>query len=211
MDAARPYAAVVPAVDGATLQVLAGATRPLTSREVHHAIGSGSESSVRRVLTRLVEHGVVRASQGARAREFTANREHLAWDVVEALLSLRQTLVERLRTELAGWTVPAGTAAVYGAFAGGDGTTGSEVELLLVRGPISGTEVDTWRDQVDRLRGLVAAWTGNDCHVRDLDDAGLDALVQAGDPAVAAWRRDALVVQGDALSRLHFQVADWFG
>jgi len=131
---------------------------------------------------------------------------------VEALLRLPQALVEALRQELAQWTVPAPTAALVGPVASGIGDVDSDIDVLLVRGaqPLSAEDQETWRRQLDRLRERVTTWTGNACHVRELDDSQLDALVQRNDSLVVQWRRDALVIHGDALSRLHFQVADWF-
>ena len=86
MDVARPLTVLVPSLDGPVLEALARTSRPVTGREAHRLAGAGSESGVRLVLARLVEHGLVNATQAGKATLYVANREHIAWPLVEGLV-----------------------------------------------------------------------------------------------------------------------------
>ena len=63
----------------------------------------GSEIGVRRSLARLVEQGIVRATEMGRNRVHELNREHVAAPVAEALAGLRLALWKRFRDTLVGW------------------------------------------------------------------------------------------------------------
>lgn len=111
---------------------------------------------------------------------------------------LRLELWRRLRSELGEWQPAPLYAAVFGSAARGDGDTASDIDLLLVHPPFLGetpprrkqetwlaplldaasiaslgrsglpAEPELWQRQVDRLRGLVQGWTGNELQVVDL-------------------------------------------
>ncbi len=97
MHLARPFAAIIPTLDGEVLVVLAGTTRPLTGRDVAKLVKRGSQAGVNRALRRLVEHGVVEAQEAGAAILYSLNREHLAAPAVSSLADLRGELVRRLR------------------------------------------------------------------------------------------------------------------
>lgn len=196
MDVAHPIRVVVPTLDGPVLEVLARTTGPLSGREVHRLADAGSPSGVRLALIRLVEQGLVLAEERAQAVFYTANRQHLAWPAVEILTGLRAALLGRLREELQGWTLQPIHASLFGSAARGDGDTGSDIDLLLLRP--DGVEEDEppWADQVDRLRERIRAWTGNHCQTFQLDRARLAEHVRISDPLVDELRRDAITLAG---------------
>ena len=197
MDVSRPLTAVIPTLDGPVLEALARTSGPLTGREVHRLVSSGSESGVRLVLTRLVEHGLVLARQAGQATLYVANREHVAWPTVESLTRLRQSLLDRIGALVDAWEVKPVSVAMFGSTARGDGDTHSDVDLLLVR-----TEDSRWEAQLGELRDKVVEWTGNPCQIYDLTRAEYAQHVRSGEPIVAEWRNDALLIRGTALSML---------
>lgn len=199
MDVSRPSAAVVPTLDGPVLQVLARTRAALTGRQVHALAAAGSEAGVRKVLARLVRHGIVRATEAGRAMLYTANRDHIAWPAVQLLAELRTELLDRFQSELRSWTVPPVTAALFGSAARGDGDPDSDIDLLLVR-PDSNDE--TWAEQVDTIREHVRAWTGNRCQVYDINVAELGEHARSAEPIIASWSTDAVLLHGDPLSRV---------
>lgn len=198
MDVSRPMAALVPTLDGPVLEVLARTLRPATGREVHRLAGVGSESGVRLVLGRLVEHGLVKASQAGRATLYVANRDHIAWPLVEGLVDLRRELFGRVRGLVASWELAPVLVAAFGSAARGDGGVGSDIDLLVVR---SNGRDDAWEGQLDDLRERVELWTGNTCQIYDLTEGELVEHVAEREPIVDEWRRDAVVIFGQPLDR----------
>lgn len=115
MDMSAPHRVVFPEAAGGVLSALSGTTRPLSGREVARLSGV-PRSTAARALHHLVTHGLARvqeAGAGA-ALLYTFNREHVAAEPVLALLGLRRTLLDRLRSELAGWPLPPLHASLFG-------------------------------------------------------------------------------------------------
>jgi predicted nucleotidyltransferase len=205
MDLARPITTVVPTLDGPVLQTLARTTQPLTGRQVHRIAGSGSEAGVRKVLVRLETQGVVHATRSGRALVYVANRDHIVWPAIEILTRIREILLERLRAELASWPLGPISAALFGSAARGEGTVGSDVDLLVVSSAGVGAtaaDQDQWQDQLDSLREHVTMWTGNRCQIYELDVEELDTHVHQRERIVSEWRRDAITLYGEPIGRL---------
>lgn len=200
VDVSKPHSAVIPTLDGPVREVLDRTTRPLTGREVHRLAAAGSEAGVRRTLNRLVEHGLATAMQAGKATLYLANRAHLAWPAVDVLVSLRKELLNRLRNLIESWAAKPKTAAVFGSTAHGDGSTDSDIDILLIRSET--TDPVAWEAQVDDMRDQVVSWTGNACQVYDLTEAEYFQHVAAGEPTVDEWQTDAVVVFGTPLARL---------
>lgn len=204
MDLARPITAVVPTLDGPVLQTLARTTSPLTGRQVYLLAGVGSEAGVRKVLNRLAAHGLVHFTRSGQALLYVANRDHVAWPAVEALIRIRETLVERLRAEFRSWPLKPITAVLFGSGARGDGGIDSDIDLLIVGPPVDDEtpDYDRWQGQLDGLREQVVAWTGNRCQIFELDADEFDAYVHRGEPIVADWKRDGILLDGEPINQL---------
>jgi predicted nucleotidyltransferase len=192
MNLSDPTRAVTPTLDGPVLAVLASAGRPLTVGEVAQQTARGSEIGIRRTLARLVAQGLVRATLMGRNQVHELNRNHVAAGVADILAELRLELWRRLRWELADWDPAPVYASVFGSAARGEGDESSDIDLLLVHPAFPGeaslkhktepvlpdvvtaavtltpTNPHRWEQQVDRLRGLVKGWTGNELQVVDL-------------------------------------------
>lgn len=143
---------------------------------------------------------MVLGEERAQAVFYTANRQHLAWPAVATLTSLRATLLDRLRVELGGWTLPPMHASLFGSTARGDGGPESDIDLLLLVPDGVAEDEPPWADQVDRLREQVRAWTGNNCQAFQVDRARLAEHVRAADPLVDELRRDAITLAGQDLA-----------
>src|SRR5215207_3784514 len=165
MDLSRPYRAVVSGVDGDVLVLLAGRNSALTGRQIADALGHRSQEGVRKSLDRLVAQGIVHRQPAGRALMHSLNREHVAAPAVLALASMRTTLWQRIRDALEAWEMPPVHASAFGSAARGDGTTSSDIDLLIVRPDEVGFDDGRWRDQVDALEQQVREWTGNSASV----------------------------------------------
>lgn len=194
MDVGMPIRSVVPKLDGAILQALARTTRPLTGREVHQVAGVGSESGVRLALNRMVDHGLVNATAAGKATLYVGNRDHLAWPAIELLSGLRDHLLNKLKVTIGRWDVPPVTAALFGSAARGDGDNDSDIDILLISPPEASDP--RWDDHVDQLRDQVTSWTGNVCQIYEISETEYERHVQAGEPIIEEWRRDAVMLFG---------------
>lgn len=198
--------AVVPTLDAPVLRVLAGTTRPLTGREVMRLAGVGSEAGVRKVLHRLVDHGLVHATEAGAATLYVANRVHLAWPAVEILVALSERFREKLTSLLATWDPAPALAGLFGSAARGDGDTASDIDLLLIRpdnlpDPLDDADdpaAAAWTDQVENLREYIERTTGNPAQIYELSRTEFVATVRSEDPLAEDWRRDLVVLAGPA-------------
>ncbi|WP_041289080.1 hypothetical protein [Kribbella flavida] len=202
MDFGRPIGTVVPSLDGAVLQVLAGADRGLSGRQVHGLAGVGSVAGVRLVLQRLTSTGLVQVTEAGNSLLYTLNRQHLAAQAVELLADLRTTFVAALRAELSTWTLPPVHASLYGAAVRGDGDLGSDVDLLLIRPDHVAVDDPLWERQAADLLQTVVDMTGNPAQFHELDLAELALHVTTGEPIVGQWRDEAVGVHGPDLTTL---------
>jgi predicted nucleotidyltransferase len=186
-------------LDGPVLEVLAGTTRALTGRAVHRLAAAGSHRGIQLVLHRLEEQGLVLAEPHGNAVLYVANRQHLAWPALESLVRLRLALRSRLVEELEGWPLAPLHVSMFGSAARGDGNSSSDIDLLIVRPPGLEPDAERWNEQIDRLREVVRAWTGNRCQILDIGRDRLDEHVAARDPIVSAWLADGVHLLGTPL------------
>jgi predicted nucleotidyltransferase len=175
MDFGRPIGTVVPSLDGAVLEVLAGTDRGLSGRQVHSLAGVGSVAGVRLVLQRLASTGLVQVTEAGNSLLYTLNRKHLAAQAVELLAGLRTTFVESLRAELSTWTIPPVHVSLYGAAARGDGDLDSDVDLLLIRPDEVAADNRLWERQAADLLHTIVDMTGNPAQLHELTPAELTA------------------------------------
>jgi hypothetical protein len=227
MDLTDPTRAVTSTLDGPVLATLALSGKPLTAGEVTARMPRGSELGVRKSLIRLVEQGMVQSTQMGRNRVHELNRQHIAAPIADLLAGLRLELWKRLRARLAAWNPKPVYACVFGSAARADGSSASDVDVLLVRSPLPGegdprrqsggvvnqpagnaSEVGTvqlterqarkWREQVDELHALVRAWTGNRLQVLELSTYDWADQVRRQSALSGEIARDAIKIAGEA-------------
>jgi len=219
MNLSDPTRSVSPTLDGPVLAVLAAAGVPLTVGDVAKQVVRGSEIGVRRCLARLVDEGIVKATEMGRNRVYELNRDHLAARVAELLAAMRPAMFDRIRTEIGKWRPKPCYACVFGSAARGDGDTSSDIDVLIVHAPfpgdpkppkqsrlrdslaqmwseplsVSANEARRWPNQVDRLKQKIRAWTGNTAQIIDLSWA--EWLMHKDDDGVfEEIRRDGIDV-----------------
>jgi len=141
----------------------------MTVGEVAALTARGSEVGVRKSLGRLVEQGIVRATEMGRNRVHELNRDHVAAPIAEALAGLRLALWKKFRGTLGAWDPKPVYGCVFGSAARGDGDASSDIDLLLVIArQLTSRQAAKWDRQVARLHDLVPAWTGNPLQVVEM-------------------------------------------
>lgn len=199
MDVGRPYASLVPTLDGAVVTTLAGTTRPLTGREVSRLVGKKSHAGVLRVLNRLADQGLVGRQEAGRALLYSLNRDHLAAPAVLVLAGMRDELLRRIRGAMNEWEIAPVHASLFGSTARADGDTSSDVDLLVIRPRKLAEDEPSWRRQLDALAASVLAWTGNRLSISEVSETDLHRVREEGPPILRELDEDAIHLAGKTL------------
>lgn len=203
MDLARPFTAIAPTLDTAVLSFLAQSTRPMTGREVARKLEFTSHEGVRRVLNRLVEHGLVtRQEFGGSALLYILNRDHVAFPAVQKMAGIRTEFLRRLRKEFKDWDRPPEHASLYGSAARRDGDTKSDIDIFIIR-PLRISESDAmWAGQTAELSENVLRWTGNYAGIAEFSVDEIASLVLRRPPVLEELLRDGINLYGDEISKI---------
>jgi len=204
MDVTRPAAIIMPAGTEAVLRVLGGTDEALGVREVARLAGV-SPNRASQVLGDLADHGLVLVDERGAGRFCRLNRDHLAADALLALVGLRARLFDFLRSEVGSWPRRALHVSLYGSAARGDGATGSDLDLLVVRPDRrrrAVAEDEDWEQQLFDSGERILAATGNRASWLVTTPSDLRRAAQAEEPIVAEWRRDGIHLAGRRLDSL---------
>ena len=205
MDWSKPTEALIPGLEGVALRQLHAVAGPQTAGDVHERAGSGSRNGVRYALDRLADQGIVTRTVAGNTALYELNRDHLAYEALDAALSIYRPYTD-LRSRLkalirdCSWNDPHGrqpSLAIYGSVARGDAGSSSDVDLLLV--VPDGRDVDDLQvdDISEALHVLVQRWTGNRAHVDVRSVSEIRRAAAEGDPIFLSWDREADFVFGD--------------
>lgn len=194
MDFRRPLLSVTPTLDGDVLAALARADIELSGRELARHVRHGSPEGIRRAADRLVGQGTVLRRPAGSAHLYRLNRDHLVAPWIEGLASLRDQLIERLRTQIAGWGQPARVALLFGSVARSEAAADSDLDLFIVRPGSLDADCEPWRDQLLTLQRSATGWTGNDARVLEYGEQELPAL--AGQPLFDDVLREGIELSG---------------
>ena len=199
MDLSQPIRSVIPSASGPVLVALVRAGRPLSGRQIAALVdGEVGRSRVNSVLGELTESGLVLAEPQPPSVLYSFNRAHVAAPMVEALADLRGALIDRIRTEVAGWARPADAVWIFGSAARGDGSVSSDIDILVIRPIRLHASDERWRAQVSDLSAKVRAWSGNACEVLELTRRELTGHVAKRSRLARELRRDAITVGGES-------------
>jgi predicted nucleotidyltransferase len=202
MDLSRPYTAICPTLDSEVLAVLARTSRPLTGREVARLTGRSSHGGVLDVLNRLAEHGLVDRQEAGRAFLFTLNRNHLAAPAVDILAGMRTELLNRMRASIDGWEIAPVHVSLFGSAARGEGGTGSDLDVFVVRPKGVSEDDPRWRTQLEDFATRVQRWTGNRASAAEASESEIERLRRDEPPILHELRSDAIVLSGEEISDL---------
>ncbi|NEE03694.1 helix-turn-helix domain-containing protein [Phytoactinopolyspora halotolerans] len=202
MDWSDPSTAVMSRSTAAVLRSLAGSDRPISVRQLAR-LADISQTRARQVVIQLSEHGMVTVEAEPGVHLVRLNRDHVATDHAVALATLRSRVMNLLRGEFAGWHPPALHASLYGSAARGDGSTSSDIDILVVHEPLAAeSEQEEWDDQLARSGQMIYRWTGNWASWFQVSEAELGQMVSSEHSLIAEWRRDAITLVGSSFPTL---------
>lgn len=202
MDLGDPIRSVIPGSQGEVLAVLARTEQPLSGRRVADLTnGRVSQTGTNLALRSLVTAGLVVVEAHPPAKLYRLNRQHLAATCIEAIVTLREQLIDTMRHRLDSWAVPAWGAWLFGSAARGGGDESSDIDVVIVRsGDVDDADPE-WIDQVERLAADVTAWTGNSCEIVEYDAAEFRELMARGHRLAADLRADGVALTSRRLPR----------
>lgn len=200
MDLAEPGRGIAGGLTLPILRTLAGRSTPATAAQLRRVADVGTEAGVRRALERLAVHGVCTSQEIGGRIVYSLNDDHVLYPAVAALLHANRELPRRLTQALSSWEPAPMTAVLFGSAARHDGDTGSDVDLLLVRLPMT-TDLQKrqWDSQVYELREAVHRWTGNRLQVLDWTKPVLRRHAKTGERLIDALLSEGVTVHGTPL------------
>ncbi|MGD9754121.1 MAG: nucleotidyltransferase domain-containing protein [Acidimicrobiia bacterium] len=204
MNVSNPILDVIPGHRGTILAALAALTSGRVTGRQLAAHAGVPVTTTHRVLTELVDAGIVHAENVGASTLFHLNRSHLAAHAIIELASIRVTLAEQIQSAVHDFSYPPIAGWLFGSTARGDGTGASDIDIALVAPHGTDTDAPPWADDVAQLAATVHAITGNPVHIdsytpaefRKVSGGGFAATLQAegielvhgGDTAALASR-----------------------
>lgn len=197
----EPATVIAPGGTAAVVRILAGADEAFTIRQLAR-MAEVSPHRAHQVIERLSDHGLVDTEFKGASRLCRLNHDHLAASAVVQIAHLRSALLGLLRSTIRGWRPRVVHASLFGSAARGDGTTSSDLDILVVR-PAEVNEGDpAWIDQQTESGDAIYRATGNRVAWFSLTRTELEASVGRDEAIVDEWRRDAIQLAGVSLRSL---------
>lgn len=200
MDLSTPGSDLIGATRARVLLALHRATEPVSGRELARRAGDLPPSSALRELRALVQLGLVHSRPSTHATTFALNRDHVLWEPVFEILASPAKVEERLGNLVSETLGRGTTCAIFGSVARGESSVESDIDILIVTD--DSLESDAREDALDRVRDDLATFTGNDPQLIVVTQSQLLHMVQANDPLVGSWERDARTISGVDVSSL---------
>jgi predicted nucleotidyltransferase len=200
VDLRHPLRSLVPSLDGAVLEVLAGTESGLGASQIARLSYDGSRSGQAPILDRLVRQGLVIAEPANQGFLYRLNRDHLLAPPILHAAGLRGRLLELLGEQARRLKPTPVHASVFGSFARGEAGEHSDIDLLL----IATTEQDVagWDAAIELFERTVRLWTGNSCSCMAFSLERLHELSAQREPIVDSWVADGVLLMGDPLRRI---------
>lgn len=199
MDVSSPLRALIPSLDSAVLEVLAGTESSLSLAHLAKLARHGSRAGLALALERLVGQGLVTAVPANRGSMYVLNRQHVLAEAVASAASARLTILARLKERVEQMSPVPDHVSVFGSFARRDADVDSDIDVLFV---LPGEADDLWFEQVGDLSDAMYAWTGNRMEYVVLSREGFAGVVQRGEPIVDSWLSDSVSVCGPGVEAL---------
>jgi predicted nucleotidyltransferase len=189
VNVSAPILDIVPGPRGLVLTALTRLTGSSSGRAIAAQAGVPTTTTAR-ILTDLVEAGIVLALPAGNAVLYSLNRDHLTARAISELAGLRFDLVQEIRDRLKTWSTRPVAGWLFGSVARADGDRSSDVDLLLVAPP--GCNAEQWEQDIGALAEFVERRTGNPVQIVEHTVASFLALDARQTPLTKALRADGI-------------------
>ena len=196
MDLTSPLHSLIPTLDSAVLEVLAGTESSLSLTQVTRLAPRGSRPGLALAMDRLVEQGLVLATPANRGDMYRLNRDHVLADAVVSASRARSAILARIGEHATRMEPRPVHVSVFGSFARREAGPASDIDVLFV---MSAAPDDAWHEQVSRLDDQVQAWTGNRMEYLVFSGSELSRVVERQEPIVDSWLADCVTVHGPSI------------
>lgn len=201
MDFVRPVEALIPGVQGRILAALARTTAEINLRTVADLAGV-SPAQATRVLSRLVDLGVVNRRDVPPSALFQLARENIAARVVVELAALREITLKELAS-LAQKLVPrAVNVTLFGSLARGDAGADSDIDMLIVRARGVAEDDDQWTELLAMFTDRVRERTGNPMNIVEVSESEIGQLLRSRRTLWGDVRAEGRTLAGEPLAAL---------
>lgn len=201
MDLGSPLRSLIPSLDSAVLETLAGTESSLSMSQIGRLAGRGTRQGLNLVVERLVEHGIVIADPANRGNLYRLNREHVLADAILSACSARSTIFVRLVNAVRGLMPQPVHASIFGSFARREAGQASDIDVLLILSEDAEID-DQWFAAMRKLAEDVFAWTGNRLEYLVFTESELRDLVVRNEAIVHSWLDDSVVLLGASLDSM---------
>lgn len=199
MNISEPYDLAMPRATSRVLNVLMGADAAFSIRQISR-IAAVSFPQALKIIDHESERGLVMVEQAGRSRMCRFNRDHLAANAVVELLTLRARMIHAIEEEISTWVIKSKHSSLFGSAARGDGGTGSDLDVLIVR-PEKALE-NQWEEQKYASGMKLRKKIGNSVAWFDVSLAELMAAKKASEPIFSEWKKDGILLTGSSLVSL---------
>jgi predicted nucleotidyltransferase len=200
VDLRHPLRSLIPSLDWAVLEVLAGTESGLGASQIARLSHDGSRSGQAPILDRLVRQGLVIAEPANQGFLYRLNRDHLLTPSILQAAGLRGRLLELLGERARQLTPMPVHASVFGSFARGEAGEESDIDLLLIAS--TDQDVTGWESAIELIERTVRLWTGNRCSCMAFNLERVRELFVQREPIVDNWAADGVLLLGDPLQRI---------
>lgn len=201
MDLGSPLRSLIPSLDSAVLETLAGTESSLSMSQIGHLAGRGTRQGLNLVVERLVEHGIVTADPANRGSLYRLNREHVLADAILNACSARSTIFARLVNAVSGLIPQPVHASIFGSFARREAGPASDIDALVILSEEAAVD-DQWFAAMRKLAEDVFAWTGNRLEYLVFTESELRDLIDRNETIVHSWLADSIVLLGESLDSI---------
>ena len=202
MNLSSPIESLIPGLRGRVLTALVRSPRPVGLRDLSRRARTTSHSSVKRVLTDLLDEGLVEYALVSTGGQYIQlNRSHILVEHLVSIDHVKDAVLETIRTTATAWPRQPCAIVLFGSVARGDDTLSSDVDLLMVwKGETP--PADEWESERRNLTTSVYAATGNTVNATEFTRAEWDAAVARRDPLVESVERDGVLIMGTSVRAL---------
>lgn len=201
MDFVSPVESLIPGAQGRILAALARTTAEVNLRTLADLAGV-SPAQATRVLSKLVDLGVVHRREAPPSALFQLARGNIAARLVTRLAALREVTLDELAALAENLTPQAVNVTLFGSFARGEARTSSDIDVLVVRAVGTPEDDEEWSELLGTFTDGARDRTGNPVNIVEVGESEVGRLLRSRRPVWKNLLTDGLKIAGERLESL---------